>query len=280
MNRFLLLSFLTTNVFAEIPLDDLNRAILERIAERRMKQYEGKNGTISSQNHFKKLQLNNHVAIFTKYECGRILMESNLVEFRRLYRFVPSVNFESYKHTWTILGRDLQLLICYSLSETMSDIKRELEKLEPEFSRVSKIIGHYRTILGFVKSSDVIEKSIHDLLLAVDEHDRYKTMIPFINNVLYEFARLPRGTDTSTEGETIWKVENSAFLFRSLFEDVISERSDVEKIKLFIYKLSTKWTKENICFMTDTIMRKFTRREYDAAKNLEYLENHFGGEEI
>lgn len=149
-----------------------------------------------------------------------------------------------------------------------------------ESCRIAKIIGHYRTILGFVKSSDVIEKSTHDLLLAVDEHDGYTTMIPFINNVLYEFARLPRGTDTSTEGAPIWQIQNSAFLFRSLVEDVISERSNVDKIKLFIYKLSTKWTKENICFMTDTIMRKFTRREYDAAKNLEYLENHSGGEEI
>ena len=172
------------------------------------------------------------------------------------------------------MSRDTKVSVCMSLEKMIEANKRSLVKLEPIFVRADAVRTFYVGIISEMDQMEKneIEKFKHDMLMEVEEFDRFDSTLKLINRILYDFAHLPKDADTTIEGHVIWPIEESEDQFRTLVADVILEDT-AEKIQIFVYKLSTQWTREKILTMADSVLEAFNLRRDEMETKIRKLEN-------
>ena len=262
--------FFITNTVANIPLDFVNRRFYLAIALNRLYRYRGTYGPVLSKYPATRSQSEQNSKLFTDYSCRRILDS-----FRGYVpRVLITAPVESFVSTWPLMSRDTKVSVCMSLEKMIEANKRSLVKLEPIFVRADAVRTFYVGIISEMDQMEKheIEKFKHDMLMEVEEFDRFDSTLKLINRILYDFAHLPKDADTTIEGHVIWPIEESEDQFRTLVADVILEDT-AEKIQIFVYKLSTQWTREKILTMADSVLEAFNLRRDEMETKIRKLEN-------
>ena len=261
-----------------IVIDDIHRGVLTLITKRRIVQLKGKDaisfGSFSAIRSLHESRLKS----FSIFNCT-LLFESasdSGKEHPRVIRQLSNrFDYKEFESRWSTLSRETQLGLCYSLSNTIREERQAIMQMNESFKHSNLVLKTYEGILTRLEAPGdraEILKFHFDLLHAAEEFDRFSCMCDSIRLVLYRYKNKPRPFIRDQDVVPLWPPSDSTYHFRRLVADVIAERSDVEKILLFLNKLTPILKKQVICNMAYSVLDEFDRERDEKELALDRME--------